>query len=78
MMVDLEFDPENVVRYQPWKDAGISDRVVRFEDYEKLLVLYNQVRSLTDEKIQAECEKAARAVLGPLVAESAMEASKED
>lgn len=34
------FDPENVKRYQPWLSTGMSDTVIKADDYDQLLELY--------------------------------------
>lgn len=84
--LDLEFDPEKADRWDfaPQGDGGDPAMVpdaqgyyVSAEAFDKLLALYSHIRSLTDEKINAQCEIAARAVLKPLLAEAAAEASKE-
>lgn len=86
-MLDLEFEPDKVDRWDMSSQGDGGDPAmvpdpqgyyVGGDDYDKLLALYNHIRSLTDEKIQVECEKAARAILEPLVSEAVAEAAKEE
>lgn len=38
----MNFDPEKVMGYQPWLDAGIPDRIVTWDEWNALLALYRE------------------------------------